>query len=296
MTTTNPTTTAENLETLAQRVDAALQEVQKLDTAERTKAMDLKQAIEAFHKAGLTKMVQHLKTDPRGKELLFELVDVPEVYALFAMHGIVRADVMTQAARVLEAVKPYMRSHGGDVELVKIEGDTAFVRLHGACNGCSLSAVTLRNGVEETLKEHIPQIRQVEVVPNEPEAGMLFLDNMGVNGHGSQNGSQLVIGGWVKGPAAADVSAERPYCLQTAVAPILILRHENRFFAYKNECAHMAMPLDGGLLDAESAILTCPWHGFRYDITSGECLTAPQAQLEPYPVRIQGGHVWVRPG
>ncbi|MCB0037308.1 MAG: NifU family protein [Anaerolineales bacterium] len=298
MTTTTPTLAEENLDSLADRVDMAMMEVQKLDSADKAKALDLKRAIEEFHKVGITRIVQRLKSDPRGKELLFELVDVPEVYALFAMHGIVRADIQTQASRVLEMVRPFMRSHGGDVELVKVEGETAFVKLHGACNGCSMSAVTLRNGVEEALKEHLPQIKQVEVVPTEPEAGMILLDTVSINGKGGglEDDKQLTIGGWVKGPPVDEVEEGRPFCLNTANGSVLLIRLENKFFAYKNECSHMAMPLDGGMLDTESCILTCPWHGFRYDVTTGECMTAPQAQLEPFPLRVQGGSVWVRPG
>lgn len=286
MSTATPTLAETDLDTLAQRVDQAFNEINKLEGPERAKALDLKRAIEAFHKAGITKIVKHLKADPRGKELLFELVDEPGVYALFAMHGIVRADVTTQAVRVLEMVRPYMQSHGGDVELVKVEGDTAFVRLQGACNGCSMAAVTLRNGVEEALTTQIPQITKVEVMPNEPGAGTIMLNTIPINGAQS---------GWVKGPAVAEVAAGRPYAFSANDTDILIVNIDNQFFAYRNQCAHQALPLDGGLLDAEACILTCPWHGFRYDVTSGECLTAPQAQLEPFPLRIEDGLVWVRP-
>lgn len=286
MSTATPTLAESDLDTLAQRVDQAFNEVNKLEGPERAKALDLKRAVEEFHKVGLTKIVKHLKADPRGKELLFELVDEPSVYALFAMHGIVRADVTTQAARVLEMVRPYMQSHGGDVELVKVEGDTAFVRLQGACNGCSMAAVTLRNGVEEALTTQIPQIKQVEVVPNDPGAGMITLEAIPVNGQQS---------GWIQGPAVADVPEGRPYAMATDAADILLVNINNQFFAYRNQCSHQALPLDNGLLDAEACILTCPWHGFKYDVTTGECLTAPQAQLEPFPLRIQDGHLWVRP-
>jgi len=297
MTTTTPTLAEENLDTLAERVDTAMSEVQKIDGSDRSKALDLKRAIEDFHKVGITKIVKRLQTDERGKELLFELVDVPEVYALFAMHGIVRADIMTQAGRVLDMVRPFMHSHGGDVELVKIEEDTAYVKLHGACNGCSMSAVTLRSGVENALKEHLPQIKKVEVVPTGPEAGMIMLD-VAINGNATENKTdkQLVIGGWVKGPMVDDVLEGKPFCLDTAKASVLLVRIKDQFFAYKNECAHMGMSLDGGMLDEESCILTCPWHGFKFDVTTGECMTAPQAQLEPFPLRVQGNHVWVRPG
>ena len=285
MSTATPTIAENDLDTLAQRVDQAFNEINKLDNTAKAKAVALKRAIEDFHKVGLTHIVKHLKADPHGKELLFELIEEPAVYALFAMHGLVRADVTTLAMRVLEMVRPYLRSHGGDVTLVKVEGDTAYVRLQGACNGCSMAAVTLRDGVEEALTTQIPQIKQVQVMPNEPSAGMIMLDTI------STNGQQT---GWVKGPAVADLAAGRPYAFTVDTIDILIVNIDNRFFAYRNQCAHQGLPLDKGLLDPDSCLLTCPWHGFQYDITSGECLTAPQAQLEPFPLRIESGLVWIR--
>ena len=285
MSTGTPTLAIENLDVLADRVDQAFNEVQKLDAPGRAKALALKQAIEDFHKLGITKIVKRLKADARGKELLFELVDDPAVYALFAMHGIVRADLTTRALRVLDMVRPYMQSHGGDVELVEVRGDTAYVKLHGACNGCSMAAVTLREGVEEALTTHIPEIQQVEVLPNDPGPAILLMD-IPINGQDT---------GWLKGPRVEEVEDGRPYRMDANEISIVLINLNNQFHAYRNECAHMGLPLDGGMLDTESNVLTCPWHGFRFDATSGECLTAPQAQLEPFPLRIDNGYVWVRP-
>ena len=55
----------------------------------------------------------------------------------------------------------------------------------------------------------------------------------------------------------------------------------------------MAMPLDQGEVDG--GVLTCPWHGFAYLLESGECLTAPEVQLDPVAVRVRAGLVEVRP-
>ena len=124
--TSTPMVTVDSLEQLAERVDKAIAEVQALEPEVRAKAMTLKSAIEEFHKVGLTQIVKKLKDDPHGKQLLFELVDEPTVYALFAMHGLVRADLKTQVGRVIEMVRPYMQSHGGDVSLVDVQGKTAY--------------------------------------------------------------------------------------------------------------------------------------------------------------------------
>ena len=277
----------DDLEPIAERVDQAIAEVQSLDTESRAKAMALKSAIEEFHKIGLTHIVKKLKDDPHGKTLLFELVDEPSVYALFSMHGLVRADLKTQVSRVIEMVRPYMQSHGGDVSLVDIRDKTVFVRLSGNCNGCSMSSVTLRNTVEESLREHVPEIEGVEVVPNEPEASGLV-----------QLGSDSIVDaqhGWVAGPAATELDPEKPFAFEVGEHQVLLIQSPKGLRAYRNACAHQGLPLDGGLLDGENGTLTCPWHGFQFDGESGECLSAPQCQLEPFPLRIVDGRIWVRP-
>ncbi len=276
----------DSMEALAERVDTAIAEVRKLDEGARSKALDLKAAVEAFHKAGLTRIVQHLKADPRGKELLFALVEEPIVYALFSMHGLVRADLATRVARVLEMVRPYMQSHGGDVELAEVRGDTVFVRLHGACNGCSMSAVTLRDGVEEAILSQILEIRAVEVLPNEPGPALIGLDAIGVRGAET---------GWVRGPRVDQLPPGTMARMDAGTADVLLVNLDNRLSAFRNACAHQGMPLDGGLLDPTDGTITCPWHAFCFDAGTGECLTAPQAQLEPFPLRVQDGFIWVRP-
>src|SRR5271154_5549791 len=80
------------MEETAERVDRAIEKISALDEPARGNALELKNAIEEFHKDGLTRIVRHLRADPRGKELLLELATDPAVYALFAMHGIVRAE------------------------------------------------------------------------------------------------------------------------------------------------------------------------------------------------------------
>lgn len=62
-----------------------------------------------------------------------------------------------QVEDVLEKIRPAIRSHGGDVELVKVADNCATIRLVGHCIGCPSSMLTLQFGIEETLKEEIPE-------------------------------------------------------------------------------------------------------------------------------------------
>lgn len=61
----------------------------------------------------------------------------------------------------LEEIRPFLRSDGGDISLLGIEDDVVKVRLEGNCIGCTVNQMTLRSGVEMTIKKHAPQIREV---------------------------------------------------------------------------------------------------------------------------------------
>ncbi|MDP1808618.1 MAG: NifU family protein [Actinomycetota bacterium] len=63
---------------------------------------------------------------------------------------------------VLEQIRPHLQADGGDVELVDIDDGVVTVKLTGACHGCPMSQMTLKNGVERILKENIPEIKSVE--------------------------------------------------------------------------------------------------------------------------------------
>jgi len=65
---------------------------------------------------------------------------------------------------VLDEMRPYLISDGGNVELVEIDGAVVKLRLQGACGSCPSSAMTLRMGIERRLREAIPEIAEVEQV------------------------------------------------------------------------------------------------------------------------------------
>jgi len=88
----------------------------------------------------------------------------------------------------------------------------------------------------------------------------------------------------------------RPSRFRAGEADVLLVRRDDRLFAYRNECPHQGMPLHQGRIDAEDGTITCPYHGFCFEVDSGECRTTPQVQLEPFPLRVEAGRILVRPG
>ena len=69
-----------------------------------------------------------------------------------------------QVEKVLEEVRPMLALHGGNVEFVKFEGGIVHVRLLGMCQGCPLSQLTLKAGIEELLKAKVKGVDRVEAV------------------------------------------------------------------------------------------------------------------------------------
>ena len=270
-------------EDLATAVDRARELLSPLDADIRDRAERLVKAKEAFIAAGVRAMVKKLKSDERSKEVLFELVDDPIVYAVLMDLGIVKPDIMTRVARAMERIKPYIKGHGGDIELVKVENGTAFVRMHGSCSGCSMSAATLSDGVEEAIKAHVPEIHTVEEIKDGPVAGVVQLT---VGGTDESHG-------WVEGPRAKEIEEGVPFRFQSGDSDILLVRRDDRLFAYRNECPHQGLSLHDGHLSGDT--ITCPWHGYCFDVTNGECENQPQVQLEPFPLRIENDTIWVRP-
>ena len=67
--------------------------------------------------------------------------------------------------QTLEKIRPQLQADGGDVELVDItENSVVQVRLQGACAGCPMSQMTLKNGIEQALKQEVPEVKSVEAV------------------------------------------------------------------------------------------------------------------------------------
>ncbi|MBD0851541.1 NifU family protein [Maribacter arenosus] len=71
-------------------------------------------------------------------------------------------DIRTNVEKALDEIRPFLQSDGGDIELISIDNDTSVkVRLQGACVGCSVNQMTLKSGVEMTIKKYAPQIVEV---------------------------------------------------------------------------------------------------------------------------------------
>ena len=73
----------------------------------------------------------------------------------------VAEETKSNVEKALEEIRPFLVSDGGNIKLLSIEGGTVKVQLEGACSGCSVNQMTLKNGVEATIKKYAPEIQEV---------------------------------------------------------------------------------------------------------------------------------------
>lgn len=70
-------------------------------------------------------------------------------------------EIHTNVEKALDEIRPFLMSDGGNIKLLSIEDAVVKVQLEGACTGCSVNQMTLKNGVEATIKKYAPQIQEV---------------------------------------------------------------------------------------------------------------------------------------
>ena len=70
-------------------------------------------------------------------------------------------ETLNNVEKALDEIRPFLISDGGNIKLLSIENNIVKVQLEGACNGCSVNQMTLKNGVEATIKKYAPQIEEV---------------------------------------------------------------------------------------------------------------------------------------
>ena len=100
---------------------------------------------------------------PAGQEIHERLVEDGVVASLLLIHDLYPVDLETRVREALATVRPYMESHGGDVELLGIEDGVARLRLEGHCKGCPASAATLELAIKQALDEAAPDLAGLEV-------------------------------------------------------------------------------------------------------------------------------------
>jgi Fe-S cluster biogenesis protein NfuA len=146
----------ERVEKLAARLASAG------DPEIRATALDLVQSVVELHGAGLRRLIDSLIQTPEGERALNEALENDLISSMLLLHNLHPDDIETRILHGIEKARPYLKSHGGDVELAGVRDGIVHLRLHGTCGSCPSSSITLKNAVEDALFEVAPDI--VEIV------------------------------------------------------------------------------------------------------------------------------------
>lgn len=250
----------------------------------------IKTGIEELNAQALARLIRALKGDAAAATALRTAVRDPLVYQVLRFHGLVKEPLEHRVARALENVRPMLKTHGGDVELVAVTfPDTVELRLIGSCQSCPSSGKTLSEGVETAIKALCPEITTVSRVSRgTPEASAGGAQPV----HFVSPFARQQDAGWVDVCALAELADGSMVSRPVEGRDVLLYRHGDSVSCVDNACAQMGMPLDGGHLEAGT--LRCPHHGFVYRLDTGECLTVPEVQLAVHAVKVAGARVAVR--
>ncbi len=149
---------------LLDRLEELLADVEGLEDAVRDRIFELLDGVDAVHRLAVRRL-----GDVLGDELPSVRRQDVAVDWLFEAYGIGVDDVQA-ASDALEAVRPYLHEHGGEVEVLAVSSGVVRIRLLGTCSGCSSAAQTLQHGVAEALRENLPGFVAMDVAPDDGAA------------------------------------------------------------------------------------------------------------------------------
>ena len=130
------------------------------DPVLRQQAGELVAGVVEMYGEGLARIVERV-AEQDGDDLLADLADDELVAHLLLLHDLHPVPVEQRVGEALASVRPYLESHGGDVEVLGISDGVLRLRLQGTCNGCPSSTLTLKSAIEEAIQKHAPDVEEI---------------------------------------------------------------------------------------------------------------------------------------
>jgi Fe-S cluster biogenesis protein NfuA/nitrite reductase/ring-hydroxylating ferredoxin subunit len=303
MSSTAPSAASEELLVRVQELQAQIEAAGDPDT--RALAEELVAAVVQMYGAGLERIVGALlDAGEDGRGLAATLAEDAHVATLLLIHDLHPVPLDERVQGALEQVRPYMESHGGNVELLSLRDGVARIRLQGSCSDCAASTVTLELAIKQALEQAAPDLEGLEVEGVQPASTGLALPMANVGAAApAPTGLELPIvmsepGRPASPPAWFEVDrldmlpAGQIVAAEIAGAELMVANVDGTLLAYRNTCPGCGGPLDGGELDAGA--LVCPGCTRTFFLPrAGRSLDRDRLQLEPIPLLREQGHVKV---
>jgi Fe-S cluster biogenesis protein NfuA/nitrite reductase/ring-hydroxylating ferredoxin subunit len=278
------------------------------ESTTRDIADELVSAVVQMYGAGLERIVASvLEAGTEGERIAASLADDPLVATLLLIHDLHPVPLEQRVQDALDSVRPYMESHGGNVELLSLEHGVARIHLRGSCSDCAASSVTLELAIKQALEDAAPDLEGLEVegvaaqtagggglpmvtgFPPTPAPAAPAGMELPIVMSGSAPGPSPT---WFEVGSVAGLADGSLAAVKVAGSNLLVANVEGTLLAYRDRCASCGEPLHEGLLSAGA--LACPSCARSFFLPrAGRSMDDDQFQLEPVPLLRDEGRVKV---
>jgi Fe-S cluster biogenesis protein NfuA/nitrite reductase/ring-hydroxylating ferredoxin subunit len=273
-------------QTRMQQVEQLIRELEAdTDPGIRARIVELVQLLMDFHGAGLERVMEIVAEAGAPGDAIFGRLAKDELVAsLLLLYGLHPLDLETRVINALDSVRPYLQTHGGNVELLSVDDGVVRLRLAGNCKGCPSSEMTFKLAIEEAILKAAPDVSFIQVegrmdlsAPN----GLIQLGHPQTRAPSGDGHGQ-----WEEVGDLQSFSQNSVKILEVSGRPVLFCRTGDNFYAFANLCPACGQTLNEAYL--ETARLVCPNCGQRFDCKqAGRGLDQLDIYLEPYPLLLE---------
>jgi len=288
-------------------IEALIHKIEQAkDPALAATAKELVQMLMEFHGAGIERLLEIVHQSPGAGESVIDALGRDEsVRSLLLLYGLHPESLESRVIQGLEKSRPYLKSHGGNVNLIGVdESGAVTLRLEGNCDGCPSSSATLKLAVEEAIYEAAPDVTAIIVEgsilgaahPSTPASalGIAFVPLSQLSGTNHESRADVAQNevGWEDVLGLDAIPSGTLRAEEVGGREMFFCRLDETLYAYGNSCPGCRQPLGGAHL--EGSVLACPVCGQHYDVVrAGRGLDLDSLHLEPIPLLRENGRVRV---
>lgn len=288
-----------------ERIERLLEASASAGPVARERAEELVRLVVDLYGAGIERILDiAYEAGALSDAVVESLADDELVSSLLLAHDLHPYAVEDRIGRALTKVRPYLGSHGGDVELIEVtEHGVARLRMLGSCDGCPSSAVTLELAVEGAITAAAPEVVSIEVVETPAPtttSSVIPVDALSVRLREQATASAVPTGPatWEPVTRLQDLPAGSVQPFQVGGQRLVLARIAADVYAYRDGCPACGADLAGASLErqlgAATVILTCPGCRAHYDVRrAGAGLDGVEQHLAPLPLLQRDGVVEV---
>jgi Fe-S cluster biogenesis protein NfuA/nitrite reductase/ring-hydroxylating ferredoxin subunit len=279
-----------SIEALVHRIENAS------DPALSATAKELVQLLMELHGAGFERMLEIVNQKAASGPSIIEALGRDDlVRSLLLLYGLHPDSLEARITQALEKTRPYLKSHGGNVNLIGVDDAGAVtLRLEGNCHGCPSSSATMKLAVEEAIYDAAPDVTAIivegSVQEEKPAIGFVPISQLSWNGHESNTERDQV--GWEDVSGLDAIPSGSLRMEEVAGRDMLFCRLEETLYAYENTCPGCSQPLKSAHL--QGTVLACSICGQHYDVVhAGRGVDLDSLHLQPVPLLQENGRVRV---